>query len=174
MTRIHFPVPALAVIALAAAVSACAPAPGSYVPSQKSAVELRTIQTRVLPVNADAAMRGVIATMHDLGYRITKVSPDAMSVSGTRQSALRLAAVVQPRGENSSAVRANASIVSPRLEAQVDSAEFYAQNFFRPLEAMIGRQVAEESLEAAPVEAMRPVAELNTEKARKAAAEKTE
>jgi hypothetical protein len=160
------------IIGLAAfTLSACvAPPQDTYVPSKKSALELRTIQTRTVPVARDEAMRGVIATMHDLGYRITRVSPDAGTVSGARQATLRMAVVVQPKGEAQSAVRANASIISPRLETQVDSAEFYQRNFFEPLGATMGRTPESIGAEDAAPDAARPVAELNTIKEREAAA----
>ena len=61
--------------------------------------------------------RGVAATLHDLGYRITKADAATGTVSGTRSTALRLAVVVQPRGPSESVVRANATIVSLRREA---------------------------------------------------------
>lgn len=151
--------------------AACAPQPkGTYQASGKSAVELRSMQTRVVPVGPDEAMRAVIETMQDLGYRITRVAPEARTVSGTRMASLRLAAVVQPRGEDASAVRANASIVSPLVEAQVDSPEFYARNFFEPLGQTLGRTPAPLDASANAPEAPRPVAELNTLAEREAAA----
>ena len=151
--------------------SACAPVPRTnFLASKKSALELREIQTRTVPLEADAAMRGVIATMHDLGYRITRVAPEARTVSGTRQSALRLAVVVQPKGPEESAVRANASIMATNIEAQVDSPEFYRQNFFEPLGATIGRAPAALGAEDKAPDAPRPVGEINTAREREAAA----
>lgn len=155
----------------ACTLSACAQPPqDTYVASKKSALELRSIQTRTVDADADAAMRGVIATMHDLGYRITRVSPEAGTVSGARQATLRMAVVVQPKGEAQSAVRANASIISPRLETQVDSADFYQRNFFEPLGATMGRTPEALAADDAAPDAARPVAELNTAKEREAAA----
>jgi hypothetical protein len=155
----------------AALLSACAPVPTTnFLASKKSALELREIQTRTVSLEADAAMRGVIATMHDLGYRITRVAPDARTVSGTRQSTLRLAVVVQPKGPEESAVRANASIMATNIEAQVDSPQFYRQNFFEPLGATIGREPALISAEDAAPEAPRPIGEINTAREREAAA----
>lgn len=71
--------PALALAALA--VAACAPQ-SSCQASKKSAVELRTIQIRTIPVAQDEATRAVSETTHDLGYRITRVSPEAGTVAG--------------------------------------------------------------------------------------------
>lgn len=153
---------------LAATVSACAQPQPTFIASQKSALELRSIQSRTVDMPADAAMRGVVATMHDLGYRITRVAPDAGTVSGTRQASLRMAVVVQPRGEDSSTVRANASIATLQFETQVDSPEFYRRNFFEPFGASTGRLVAMlDEGEAAP-DAARPVAEINTAREREA------
>jgi hypothetical protein len=155
----------------ACTLSACVQPPqDNYVASKKSALELRSIQTRTVAADSDAAMRGVIATMHDLGYRITRVSPEAGTVSGARQATLRMAVVVQPKGEDQSAVRANASIISPLLETQVDSAEFYQRNFFEPLGATMGRTPEVLKADDAAPDAARPVAELNTAKQREAAA----
>jgi hypothetical protein len=152
------------------AVSACAQPQSTFVPSSKSALALRSIQSRTVDMPADAAMRSVVATLHDLGYRITRVAPEAGTVSGTRQAALRMAVVVQPRDADRSTVRANASIAAALTETQVDSAEFYQRNFFEPLAATSGRVLAVlDDAETAP-EAVRPVAEINTAREREAQA----
>jgi hypothetical protein len=159
-------------LAVAGALAGCAANQQQveFVPSRKSAVELRAMQVRAVPADADTAMRGVIATLHDLGYRITRVEPEARTVSATRQTALRLAVVVQPRGPAESTVRANATIIAPLREAQVDSPEFYQRNFFEPLGATLGRRPIELAAETAVPDAPRPVAELNTVREREAAA----
>ncbi|MDO9708518.1 hypothetical protein [Paracraurococcus lichenis] len=149
-------------------VSGCAPQQ-QFIPSTKSAVELRAMQTRLVPADKITVMRGVAATLHDLGYRITKADAESGTISGTRATALRLAAVVQPRGADEAVVRANATIVSVQ-EAQVDAPEFYARNFFEPLSATLQRQLAAVPEDLAVPEAVRPVAELNTAKQREAAA----
>ncbi|WP_439549440.1 hypothetical protein [Falsiroseomonas sp.] len=159
--------PALGLVALLAA---CAPPQTQFIASQRSAVELRAMQARVVPADADAAMRAVIATLHDLGYRITRVEPEALTVSATRQTALRMAVIVQQREQGTSTVRANASIVDAFREAQVDSPDFYRRNFFEPLEATLGRTLAALPPADASPEAPRPVAELNTLRERQAAA----
>jgi hypothetical protein len=127
------------------------------------------MQTRLVPGDSSAVMRGVVATMHDLGYRITKADAATGTVSGTRSTALRLAAVVQPRDAGQSIVRANATIVSLRREAQVDAPEFYSRNFFDPLGATLQRELAAVPAEVAAPDATHPVAELNTAKERRAA-----
>jgi len=141
-----------------------------FIPSRKSAVELRSIQVRSVPADADTTMRAVISTLHDLGYRITRVEPDARTVSATRQTTLRIAVIVQPRGAAESTVRANATVIAPPREAQVDSPEFYQRNFFEPLGAMLGRMPTELTSEVAAPEAPRPAAELNTARERESAA----
>lgn len=156
-------------VAAAALLSACAQPGVDFVASQKSAVELRAMQTRLVPGDSNTAMRGVVATMHDLGYRITKADAATGTVSGTRATALRLAAVVQPRGAGESVVRANATIISLRREAQVDAPEFYSRNFFGPLGATLQRELAAVPEEVSVPDAARPAAELNTAKEREAA-----
>ena len=162
---------AVFMVAAALALAGCATTPTTqFIPSGKSAVELRAIQSRVVEAGPDDAMRAVIATMHDLGYRITRVSPAAGTVSGARQAELRMAVVVKARTPEESAVRANATLLSPLREAQVDSAEFYQSNFFAPLGDTLGRMPrALGEAEDAP-DAARPVAEINTAREREAAA----
>jgi len=158
-------------LALLAPLAACAVTPETqFIPSQKSAVELRSMQARTVPADADTAMRGVIATLHDLGYRITRVEPEARTVSATRATTLRLAVVVQPRSPSESTVRANATMIAPLREAQVDSAEFYQRNFFEPLGATMNRSLATIRPDDAAPEAIRPIAEINTAREREATA----
>ena len=160
----------LLIVALVAPLAACISAPETqFIPSRKSAVELRNMQARTVDADADAAMRGTIATLHDLGYRITRVEPDALTVSATRQTALRLAVVIQPRDPGRSTVRANATLIAPLKEAQVDAAEFYQRNFFEPLGATLGRTPVEVAVEDSAPEALRPIAEVNTVREREAA-----
>lgn len=163
---------ALASVALLAG-CAVGPPPVVFVPSKKSAVELRAIQARVIPANEDVVMRGVIATLHDLGYRITKVEVGAGTVSAARKTELRMAVVVRPKDAADSIVRANASIVAVNTESQVDAPEFYARNFYDPLGANLQRQIAALPDDVTPPEAVRPAAELNTISERTAAAKHT-
>ena len=81
-----------------------------------------------------------------------------------------MAVVVQPRPGNQSVVRANATIIAMREEAQVDSPQFYDRNFFAPLGATMHRQVVAVPEDLIAPEPVQPVAELNTAKARQAAA----
>lgn len=161
--------PLLAAVAAATLLSACAQPGVQLVASQKSAVELRAMQTRLVSGDSNSVMRGVVSTMHDLGYRITRADAATGTISGTRSTALRLAAVVQSRGAGQSVVRANATVISLRREAQVDAPEFYSRNFFDPLGATLQRELAGLPAEAVAPDAIHPVAELNTAKEREAA-----
>ena len=131
----------------------------AFIPSQKSAVELRMMQSRVVDGNENTVMRDVIATLQDLGYRITKAEPGAGTVSATRLTGLRLAAVVRQQTPGQSVVRANAVVLRPREETQVDDPLFYQQNFFTPLGDMMGRQLRPAAGEDNLPDAVRPVAE---------------
>ncbi|MBC4015674.1 hypothetical protein [Siccirubricoccus deserti] len=142
-----------------------------FLPSRKGAEELRAMQTRVVAGEPDEVARAVIGTLHDLGYRITRADAETGTISATRATALRIAVVVRPRPPGQVAVRANATIVALRQEAQVDAAEFYSANFFNQLSAFMQRDlVTLASREEAP-EAVRPVAERLALRERAAAAE---
>lgn len=154
------PMRLLPLLALLAA-TACAPQTVEFLPSRKSAEELRAMQTRTVAGEPDDVMRSVIATLHDLGYRITRADAETGTVSATRATALRLAVVVRPKPPGQVAVRANATIVALRREAQVDAAEFYANNFFNQLSAFMQRDLANLAGQEDAPEAVRPVAERN-------------
>jgi hypothetical protein len=162
------------VVALAALIplAACnvAPPPLEFVPSQKSAVELRSAQTRLVQGDQDTVMRGVVGTLQDLGYRITKVESGAGTVSATREAELRMAVVVRPKDADESVVRANATVVALQKEGQVDSPQFYELDFYEPLGVSLQRQLAAVPDNVTAPDAARPTAELNTLDARKAAA----
>ena len=163
--------PVLITFAMALSLGACVAAPQTtFIPSKKSPIELRVMQTRVLPGDDNTTMRDVIATLHGLGYRITRAEADAGTVSGTRFASLRMAVVVRPGAGRQSIVRANATILDVGREAQVDSAEFYQQNFFVPLAVTAGRSFGDLTEGDMVPEAVRPVAEINTADQRKAAA----
>jgi hypothetical protein len=162
----------LLAVATSAAIAGCSVGPPTteFIPSKKSAVELRAAQGRLVAGNEDVVMRGVVATLHDLGYRITKVEAGAGTVSATRQTELRMAVVVRPKDATESIVRANATIVAVNRESQVDSAEFYEKDFYDELGGNLQRNIAALPDDVTPPEAVRPAAELNTASERKAAA----
>lgn len=127
-----------ACLALVLLLAACA-APGpELIVSQKSAVELRAMQSRAFETPDQAKVyRAVLATLQDLGYTIEKVEPAAGTVTADKFAMLTLTATVYPRGETRTIVRSNA-VVKPALQQpqiyQVDAPAFYQQRFFEPLE----------------------------------------
>lgn len=120
---------------LSLSVSACQTTQ-DVVLSQKSALELRSIQSRVFETSDERKVfRAVISVMQDLGYSMTSVEPEAGVISGNKLAMLDLTATVNKKGDDATAVRANA-IVKVNYQTvphQVDSPEFYQQRFFAPL-----------------------------------------
>ena len=153
--------PYFAALAVVLALTACAPqqAADSFVPSTKPATELRAMQTRVVDADRETTSRGVIATLQDLGYRITRADSDSGTISATRLTGLRLAATVEERGRNQSAVRANASVLGLGRETQVDDPNFYQANFFVPLGNTMARNLMAAPPDGSGPSAPRPVAE---------------
>lgn len=151
-------------------VAACAPPEGEFIPSTRSAVELRSIQSRVVRGDSVTVMRGIAGSMHDLGYRITRADADTGVISATRATALRVVFVVRPRSASESVVRANATVLIAGREGQVDSGEFYSRNLFEPLSQFMSREFVALPEGVAAPEAERPAAEINTAAQRVAAA----
>jgi hypothetical protein len=122
---------------LVLALTSCATMRPEVIQSSKSALQLRSMQSRVFETGDRVRVyRAVLATLQDLGYTITKLEPDAGTVTGDKLAQLRLTVMVYPRGTNRTIVRANAIVkLSPQVEQgyQVDSLEFYQQRFFEPL-----------------------------------------
>jgi hypothetical protein len=143
------------------AVTACAPqqAADSFISSTKPANELRAMQTRVVDADRETTARGVVATLQDLGYRITRADADAGTISATRLTGLRLAATIETRGRNQTMVRANASVVGVGRETQVDDPNFYQANFFVPLGNTMARNLMEAPPDGSGPAAPRPAAE---------------
>lgn len=116
---------------------ACATSQPDVVLSEKSAVELRAMQSRAFETGDEAKVyRAVLATFQDLGYTISKVEPAAGTVTADKLAALTMTASVYPRGEDRTVVRSNAVVkMSPSVDQghQVDAPEFYQQRFFEPL-----------------------------------------
>lgn len=117
------------------------------------------MQSRIVDGDQNSAMRNVIATLQDLGYRITKAEAGAGTVSATRLTGLRLAAVVREHGPDQSIVRANATVLRLREEVQVDDPRFYLKNFFVPLGDTTGRELRVIPENETVPDAMQPVAE---------------
>lgn len=131
----------------------------TFRPSSRSAVELRAMQTRLFDGDDATVLRGVIATLQDLGYRITKAEPEAGTVTATKLNTVRLTAVVRGREGRQSIVRVNAVVLAPALETQVDEPTFYLQNFFVPLSQTLGREAFAVPADASVPEAVRPAPE---------------
>lgn len=120
-------------VAAVALLAGCQPR-HELVLSTKSAVELRTMQTRAFDTrDRNKTLRTIIATLQDLGYNIDKVEAGAGTVTATKLAALRLTATVYARGETQTIVRANAQVSMPNQNSQVDDPTFYQQLFFEPL-----------------------------------------
>ena len=149
------------VLALLLALVACAPQQpaNTFVASTKPANELRSMQTRVVEADRETTARGVIATLQDLGYRITRADAEAGTVSATRLTGLRLAATVEERSRNQTIVRANASVLALGRETQVDDPNFYQANFFVPLGNTMARNLMVAPPDGSGPAAPRPVAE---------------
>lgn len=100
--------------------------------TDKSQVELRSIQTRAFDTNdKPQTLRTVMATMQDLGFVLDKADSVLGTVSGTKLDgyALRMTVTVRPRSETQMLVRANAQY---NIQAVEDPAPY--QQFFGALE----------------------------------------
>ena len=123
----------VAVLAFAG-LSACAHTEPPVLTSAKGAVEMRAMETRVIPSSDRAqVLRTVIATLQDLGYNIDRIRGSTGTVTATKLSVLRLSAAVSPHGPSQVAVRADAEIQVRGQFHQVDDPTFYQQDFFDPL-----------------------------------------
>jgi hypothetical protein len=100
-------------------------------------LKLRSVQTRAFETtDKNRVMRGVIATLQDLGFMVTGADAALGTVSGrkfTQDSAsvpheLRVTVTVRPRDERQMLVRANAEFNNKPVE---DPAAY--QNFFNAL-----------------------------------------
>ena len=125
----------LSVVVLAlAGLCACAHTEPPLLTSARGAVEMRAMETRVIPASDRAqVLRTVIATLQDLGYNIDRIRGSTGTVTATKLSVLRLSAAVSPHGPSQVAVRADAEIQVRGQFHQVDDPAFYQQDFFDPL-----------------------------------------
>lgn len=106
--------------------------------SKKSAVELRSIQSRTFETpDEKKVFRAILSVMLDLGYAVTSLEPKVGTVTGNKLAQLNLTASISASDEKTTTVRANAVVkTNPQKEAlshQVDSPEFYQKRFFEPL-----------------------------------------
>lgn len=153
------------------AVVACGPPPNEFVPSTRSAVELRGIQTRVIQGDPLTVQRDVAGALQDRGYRILRADTDTGVISAVRGTVLQVVFVVQGRNPGESVVRANATVRAFGREGQVDSPAFYDAGLFRPLAEFMQREVTALPEGANAPDAIRPTVETNTVAQRQAAAQ---
>lgn len=127
----------LSILVVIVALSGCETTKEATIMSQKSAVELRSMQGRMFDTGDNKKVyRAVIACLQDLGYTIQKVEPSVGTVTADKLSMLQLTATVNKKGNDRVVVRSNAVVkFGPQIKQghQVDSPEFYQQRFFEPL-----------------------------------------
>jgi lambda repressor-like predicted transcriptional regulator len=144
----------VASLALGLLAAACAgPSETQLVASSKSAVELRSMQARTFETaDRNRILRGIVATLHDHGYAINRVSAEAGTATATKAAMLRLSASVYPRGEGQTVVRANAVLLQMGRAVQIDDPTFYRDRFFEPLSRTLAltAAAAPDREEAAP------------------------
>jgi len=126
-------------VVLVASVAGCATnQEPPVVASQKSAVELRAMQSRKFETaDEKKVFRAILAVMLDLGYAITSMEPKAGTITGNKLAQLTLTASISSSDRKTTTVRANAVVkTNPQKLAQphqVDNPEFYQKRFFEPL-----------------------------------------
>ena len=112
--------------------------PPPVVLSKKSAVELRSMQTRAFETSDEHKVyRAILSVMQDLGYAVTSLEPEAGTVTGNKLAQLKLTASISSSNKKTTTVRANAVVKTGTQKMapshQVDSPEFYQKRFFEPL-----------------------------------------
>jgi hypothetical protein len=106
----------------------CASSQEQLLATDKSQIELRSIQTRAFEtMDREKTLRTIMATLQDLGFVLDHADSTLGSVSGTKLDnyALRMTVTVRPRGTNQLLVRANAQFNL----LQVSDPEPYQQFF---------------------------------------------
>ena len=111
----------------------CATTSQKIMDSDKSQVQLRSMQTRAFDTSDKKKMlQTVISTMQDLDFVIEKADYVLGSVTGSKflgQETVKMTVTVRPRGEKQLLVRANAQFGIKSVE---DAATY--QDFFTALE----------------------------------------
>ena len=100
----------------------------SHVLAGGSAVELRSIQTRVFDTTDKHKMlRTTIAVLQDLSFVIDKTDEDLGMVTGTKLSGyqIRMTVIVRPRGDKQLAVRASAIYNNQPIEDPIPYQDFF-------------------------------------------------
>lgn len=126
-----------AVLALAFPAACSKPGAGDVLSGGESMLKLRAAQTRTFETaDRNRVMRGVVATLQDLGFMVTGADAGLGTVSGRKFTAdstgqiyeLRVTVTVRARDERQMLVRANAEFNNKPVE---DPAAY--QNFFNAL-----------------------------------------
>jgi hypothetical protein len=114
-------------------------AAGEELIDRKSAVELRSMQTRVFQVgDKHKVYRAILSVLQDLGYMVTAADPEAGTVSGSKLGWIDITIAVSPT-KNGTSVRANALMTSsamhgyPGENPQISFPQFYQRWFYEPL-----------------------------------------
>ncbi len=117
--------------------------------SEKSAVELRAIQSRIFETpDTEKMYRHIINTFFDLGYAVLDADYATKTITAEKMAMLKMTVVVQPSEASRTLVRANAVVKPyPDFEGgnQIDSAEFYQTHFFDPLSEALSLEALPES-----------------------------
>lgn len=128
---------ALAALFVAFLAGCARPGAGDALGGGESMLKLRAVQTRAFETaDKNRVMRGVIATLQDLGFMVTGADAALGTVSGRKFTAdgagvpyeLRVTVTVRPRDERQMLVRANAEFNNKPVE---DPAAY--QSFFTAL-----------------------------------------
>lgn len=116
-------------------ISGCTTSKDAILASDKTQLELRSIQQRAFDsTDREKTLRTIMATLQDLGFVISHADNTLGSVSGTKLNnyALKMTVTVRPRGTNQLVVRANAQF---NIQ-QVEDPEPYQQFFMALSRAM--------------------------------------
>jgi hypothetical protein len=112
------------------------------------------MQSRVYQLaDRNAVLRAAISTLQDQGYSIDSVEANVGTVTATKLAQLRLSAAAYPRGDSQTVVRANAIVMIGNQGHQVDSPDFYQQDFFDGMNrtlALSGTNVSADEASPAP------------------------
>ena len=125
-------------------------ADGEELLGRKSAVELRSMQTRIFEVeDRHKVYRAVLSVLQELGYMVTAFDPKTGTVSGNKVGWIDITITVSPQNTSTS-VRANALMTSramhgyPGENPQIDNPNFYQKRIFEPLSKelfLVGNEV---------------------------------
>ena len=142
MTRQSTRLAAYAILGTVLALGGCAASPRGAIFEPGSALEARSIQSRVLETSdQDTALRAVIATLQDLGFVVDRADASLGSVSATKLQGyqVRMTVTVRPRNATQLLVRANADYSEPmhgKAAVPIDDPTAY-QDFFQALERSV-------------------------------------